>query len=677
MYTKRLLQVSALATAIVFAIQICAFAIPTQDEINVVSGDVQISHTDTSLTFNVTSDKAIINMNSFSVGSNEIVNFRGPQAEVLARVTGGAPSEINGALFSDLQILALVNESGIHIGPEARIEVANMILSTRNITDSNFVNSDYIFEKLSKEAQDMLLLNEGHIEVRNGGFGVLIAGAIENRGVITATAGQIILAGGDAVKIDISSNGLISVAIDQETASTIYDYNGNSVLDQIKNSGAINGQGSLVFLQAKSLTDIFRSTINLEGWITTTRIEEKDGEFKIVADGDINLNCNITGVTVEAVTDEDLRVYGDIRATGGDITLTADKDGDGEGEFHQLSGTIEAEGEGNIYIDGSGDMTIHDVRTENGEINIGSIRTPETVTELPSEEISLTGNEVKITVEDRVEISTAAETTHIVKSQGDLVIEDVLYLDEEFVAIIGEHFGRVEYYIHGNITLEVPRGDVNTIPGVILPGIQVKISALRIGSHSNPVGINADITYINRIQGFIDVSEIWGMGTTVTIRGPAPQAADSSWGAVSYNKSSHLVLEAEKTTFAPALSTAGFIILTGDITLFNFENTIPNTIIYFDAVKTYTFKGSLDLGPHQVDYPVHLLSSEPGKVWYINADLAEKSIQRVSVQDSVNLGSELLYASPSFNKGNNFGWHLNTAYWTGVMLQSLNVTCYY
>ena len=89
------------------------------------------------------------------------------------------PTNIDGNLYSDLLLLALVNEAGIHVGETGTIDAANLVLSTRDITDSNFVSGDYVFEKMSKEYIDMLLLNEGKITIRDGGFGVLIAGAIE------------------------------------------------------------------------------------------------------------------------------------------------------------------------------------------------------------------------------------------------------------------------------------------------------------------------------------------------------------------------------------------------------------------------------------------------------------------------------------------------------------------
>jgi len=47
-----------------------------------------------------------------------------------------------------------------------------------------------------------MILNEGDITISDGGFGVMIAGAIENKGTIMARIGKIALAGGDKVRIE-------------------------------------------------------------------------------------------------------------------------------------------------------------------------------------------------------------------------------------------------------------------------------------------------------------------------------------------------------------------------------------------------------------------------------------------------------------------------------------------
>ena len=201
MGTKRFLKIFCLVLAAVVFGGLSAQALPEVDE--VVYGKVSIETVGDTMTFNVDSNKAIINLRSFDIGTHETVIFSGPSSEVLARINGGAPSAIQGHLFSDLRMLALINEAGISITGTGHIDARNLVLSTRDITDVNFMNSDYMFEKMNREIQDLMLLNEGKITIHDGGFGVLIAGAVENRGVISAPAGTIVIAGCDALKLDI------------------------------------------------------------------------------------------------------------------------------------------------------------------------------------------------------------------------------------------------------------------------------------------------------------------------------------------------------------------------------------------------------------------------------------------------------------------------------------------
>jgi len=192
-------------------------------------------------------------------------------------------------------LFVLVNESGIHIGPTANINAANLILSTRDVTNENFLNGNYLFEKLSPKELDRLLLNQGTIQVHDGGFGVLVAGAVKNEGTIIAHAGTIALAGGDAVALNFAGNSLISVAIDTPTASTIVDYEGNPITTQVDNSGTLHADGGTIILKAESLPDIFTKAINLDGYVRASRIEEADGMVQIMADGVVTI-----GATVEA-----------------------------------------------------------------------------------------------------------------------------------------------------------------------------------------------------------------------------------------------------------------------------------------------------------------------------------------------------------------------------------------
>ena len=135
------------------------------------------------------------------------------------------------------------------------------------------------------------------INVTDGGFGVLIAGAIENQGKIVAKLGTIALASGDAVRLTLSDDGLISVAIEEPVASKIVDFEGNPVLDQITNKGTLTAEGGTIILKAESMGDIFRNAINLEGIVKATRLQQSDGTIRIVADSDVSIKADIIEAT--------------------------------------------------------------------------------------------------------------------------------------------------------------------------------------------------------------------------------------------------------------------------------------------------------------------------------------------------------------------------------------------
>lgn len=289
---KKLITILILTALVIFVSGTSVSALPKVDEI--VSGSVQIELKDANSMNISAANNSIINFSSFDILENESVFVTLPSADskILNRVTGSYPSDLLGNLSCN-GLFILVNESGIRVGPDAKIDVGSLILSTRNITDSNFLKGEYLFEKMSQKELDMLLINEGKITISEGGFGVLIAGAAENRGIIQARAGRIALLGGDAIKLEIAGRGLISVAISEEAASTILDWQGRPITDQVKNTGTLDAAGGTVLLKAENITDVFRRVINLEGFVMADAIEEKDGELRIVTSGSVCVNAEV------------------------------------------------------------------------------------------------------------------------------------------------------------------------------------------------------------------------------------------------------------------------------------------------------------------------------------------------------------------------------------------------
>ncbi|MEI6306136.1 MAG: filamentous hemagglutinin N-terminal domain-containing protein, partial [Deltaproteobacteria bacterium] len=122
-----------------------AFALPTDPK--VING--QATFATSGNTLNITnSPNAIINWNSFSIGSNELTKFiqQSSTSAVLNRVTGGNASAIYGALQSNGRIF-LINQNGILFGPGASVDVNKLVASTLDIKNEDFLAGRFNFFK--------------------------------------------------------------------------------------------------------------------------------------------------------------------------------------------------------------------------------------------------------------------------------------------------------------------------------------------------------------------------------------------------------------------------------------------------------------------------------------------------------------------------------------------------
>src|SRR5215469_5067038 len=107
----------------------------------VTAGSASIVRTNPStLNINQSTNQAIINWNSFSVGRGGTVNFNQPSAasSTLNRVTGTTPSWIAGTINAPGTVL-LVNPNGIAITKSGVVNVGSFVGSTLNIKDSDYL----------------------------------------------------------------------------------------------------------------------------------------------------------------------------------------------------------------------------------------------------------------------------------------------------------------------------------------------------------------------------------------------------------------------------------------------------------------------------------------------------------------------------------------------------------
>ena len=143
MATRRISQhrpgfrVKALALSVALACSSAALANPTGAQ--VVSGTANIAAAGNTLTI-TNSASAIINWQSFSIGSNEVTRFIQPSAasSVLNRVVAKNPSELLGQLTSNGRVF-LINPAGILVGAGARVDTAGFVASTLNLSNADFL----------------------------------------------------------------------------------------------------------------------------------------------------------------------------------------------------------------------------------------------------------------------------------------------------------------------------------------------------------------------------------------------------------------------------------------------------------------------------------------------------------------------------------------------------------
>jgi filamentous hemagglutinin family protein len=312
------------------------YALPTGADIQ--SGDVSISTTPDNLSMNVisTTNKSIINWNDYNISGNETVNYVQPNSGSISlnRDLGGDASQIFGSLNSNGRVW-LLNPNGVMFGPSSRINAAGLLASSLNLSDQSFLNNTFIFTK--NQETDGFIINKGSIAVSDGGYVALMGESVLNEGLIEARLGKAVLAAGEAVTLELDSDGMISVAIN-DSVTQAFDEAGHEVSDAVKNAGTVSANGGTVILTASVLGDVFTNAVNNEGVIAAGSLVDNNGEIYLLADGTGARIANTGVLDVSGI---------DVNAKGGYIEICADKVG--------IEGTLNAKGKnatnGSVYLD--------------------------------------------------------------------------------------------------------------------------------------------------------------------------------------------------------------------------------------------------------------------------------------------------------------------------------------
>ncbi|KAI1694318.1 hemagglutination activity domain-containing protein [Ditylenchus destructor] len=318
-------------------------ALPTGAQ--VTAGQAAMSQQGSQLRIDQTTNKLIVNWNSFDIGSNASVRFNqtGADAVALNRVTGGAPSKIFGDLSANGQVW-LVNNSGVVFGKGSTVNVGGLVASTLNVSDADFLAGRARFSGTSA-AQ---IRNEGAI--RADGVVALLGASVVNTGSISA--GQVAMAAGQSVSLDFSGDGLLQVQVDQAALDA-----------ELSQQGLI--QGDKVVLSAPSASALRASVINMDGVIEAKGLSAQGG--RIVLDGgeqgqihvgggwqgnDASL-INAKSVSVDAASI--LSANATVNGNGGEVVAWSDGRTEFAGRVESRGGELGGNG-GRIEVSGKKEL---------------------------------------------------------------------------------------------------------------------------------------------------------------------------------------------------------------------------------------------------------------------------------------------------------------------------------
>ncbi|MDB5712479.1 MAG: filamentous hemagglutinin, partial [Sphingomonas bacterium] len=243
---------------------------------SVAAGSATIATSSGSVIVQQTSQNAVLNWQSFSIGANDSVAFVQPNSSAVAlnRVLGPEASSILGTLSANGKVF-LINPNGVVFGKGANVDVGGLVASTLGMSDSDFMAGHYSFSGSGGSVR-----NDGTITA-DGGYVALLGAHVDNRGTIRANLGTVALATGEAITLDVVGDGLLNITVDKGAIRAL-----------IENGGLLRADGGQVILTAQAAGDLLGTVVNNSGIIEARTLENRGGRIVLLGDmksGTVNL----------------------------------------------------------------------------------------------------------------------------------------------------------------------------------------------------------------------------------------------------------------------------------------------------------------------------------------------------------------------------------------------------
>lgn|GEM_PF-2601873 len=257
-------------------------------------------------------NRALIEWDSFDIGSNAWTQFYQPDSSSIAvnRVVGAGndPTQILGTLIANGKLMVL-DRNGVLFGPNSRVDVAGIVASTGDIDNALAMDETIDLEGMRGQLKNIhpgtIEISDGsEITIKDGGLAAIVAPTVINRGTITATLGKVELAGEAVTTVDTYGDGLVEFEVTNEGKKVI-----------VENSGVISAEGGVISMTTKGAEQLMDSVINMSGVATVASATMEGG--KIVLGG------NSATVNVSGTVDASGTKGGTVKVTGDDINVAS------------------------------------------------------------------------------------------------------------------------------------------------------------------------------------------------------------------------------------------------------------------------------------------------------------------------------------------------------------------
>lgn len=297
----------------------------------VAAGRANIAQSGATTTVRQSSQRAVIDWQSFNVGRGHTVDFQQPgrNAATLNRVQSHQPSLIEGAITAPGTVV-IQNTAGVTFTGTARVD-AGGLLATSQIVDADHFMQTGNYRIGGGERPGARVENAGRFAIDAEGLAALVGSNVTNSGSIVAHMGTVVLASGTATTIDLAGDGVFQVAVSGAPAG-----------GAVHQSGQIDVAGGRVLLTAGGAAGMLDGVINTSGITRAVSGSGSGGQIELVGrgggvvqvSGELDASGAAQGGTI-SVTGEEVVLQAGARldasgATGGEIFIGGDLQGSGD-----------------------------------------------------------------------------------------------------------------------------------------------------------------------------------------------------------------------------------------------------------------------------------------------------------------------------------------------------------